>query len=67
MELYEESVEEYQFIDAIKNREKIPFFGAGKEAWQFEIKEWTDYLYPAQQFMGKRRYYWSFLTTRIYT
>jgi CheY-like chemotaxis protein len=46
-------------INALKQREKIPFFGVGKESWQFEIPEWPNHFYLSNNLIGREKYYWS--------
>lgn len=37
----------------------IPFFGIGKECWQFNHSEWEKYLYAANTIQGREKYFWS--------
>jgi CheY-like chemotaxis protein len=45
-------------ISQIKNREKIPFFGIGKEAWQFQTMDWYKYLFTPNRIEGREKYFW---------
>lgn len=44
---------------AFENREKIPFFGVGKEAWQIESDQWNQCFYDAGMLKGRENYYWT--------
>jgi|GEM_PF-1220383 len=57
--LHADSPHTQKTLSDIRNRKKIPFFGIGKEAWQFDAMDWDRYLYPAKQFVGRRDYYWA--------
>jgi CheY-like chemotaxis protein len=54
--LYQDEIPD--MMAAIKNREKIPFFGVGREGWEFETKEWSNYFYEPQVLAGRENYYW---------
>lgn len=43
----------------IKKNKSIPFFGVGKEAWQFDCSEWDKYFYNTNILDGRERYYWA--------
>lgn len=45
----------------LQTKNKIPFFGVSKEAWQFETHEWASHFYPASILDGRERYYWASL------
>ena len=47
------------FTDAVKKREKIPFFGINKEPWRFKPQEWSPFFYSPQIIVGREKYYWS--------
>ena len=44
---------------SIIEREKIPFFGLEKEAWNIDSETWPLYFYPAHIIDGRERYYFS--------
>lgn len=46
------------FVNAVKQRYKIPFFGLFSEAWEFDSTKWTNYFYSPEVFQGRERYYW---------
>lgn len=52
------------FLTRIKSGEMIPFFGLGKESWEFDLSEWQNCLYPAQIIKGKENYYWSVVDSK---
>lgn len=60
LELHHEISKTTTFIGAIEQRDKIPFFGIGKESWQFDIKEWEQYLLATNVLNGRETYYYSF-------
>ena len=43
----------------IADRKKIPFFGQGKEAWQIDSSQWSNYLYTANFLEGREQYFWA--------
>ncbi|SRR5579883_996068 len=45
----------------VKNRKKIPFFGIGKEAWEFNPTDWPNYFYTPHVLQGRERYFWAVL------
>lgn len=45
-------------LNDIKLRKKVPFFGLGKEAWNIDSREWKNYFYSPQEFIGREKYYW---------
>lgn len=55
----ETEIEVDQFIKSVTQREKIPFFGIGKECWQFEPHSWHNYFYQPNILDGRERYYWT--------
>lgn len=58
IELYEEDARLIASeIDAVKQRNKIPFFGIDQEAWQVESPTWPNYLYDARLVNGRSRYF----------
>lgn len=61
---YEEDEELKSFVDSVKMREKIPFFGCGKEAWQFEAKNWEAHFYSAATLQGRELYHWHVISVK---
>lgn len=59
IELHEDDEENAAHIQTVRSREKIPFFGVGKEAWQFDVSEWSDHFYKPSIFQGRKRFYWA--------
>lgn len=55
--LYDDNEKLIPFIEAVSRREKIPFFGIGKEAWEFIPEEWGNHFYSPEIFDGRERYY----------
>lgn len=45
-------------ISSIENRQKIPFFGLGKEAWELEKTEIEKCFYQPNFLKGNENYYW---------
>jgi hypothetical protein len=56
--LYAEDKEVFEYVELVKQRKKVPFFGASKEAWDYESSEWQDYFYEPQILEGRETYYW---------
>ena len=46
-------------LTPIKERKKIPFFGAGKEAWQVETDKWPQHFYECSILEGRQKYFWA--------
>ncbi len=42
--------------------EIIPFFGIGKECWEFDFNNWGQFFYPANTIQGRENYYWTAIT-----
>lgn len=59
VQLYSDNPQGTSFIQSVKNRSKIPFFGYGKEAWQVDYINWGSYFYTPKVFDGRERYYWA--------
>jgi CheY-like chemotaxis protein len=57
-ELNAEFTEANLFLTAIKNRQKIPHFGIGKEGWEFEISNWLHHFYTPRILQGREKYYY---------
>lgn len=55
---FEKSLSENILVD-ITSRSKIPFFGLGKEAWNFNHADWPHHFYKAAILAGKENYYWA--------
>jgi CheY-like chemotaxis protein len=45
------------YLNLIKTREQIPFFGIGRECWEFQVGEWQDHFYAAEKLIGREDYY----------
>lgn len=58
--LYSEP-EFYPFVDQIKNRNKIPFFGSAVDPANIEVTEWNSRLFTPQIFIGTQIYYWTII------
>lgn len=46
----------------IISREKIPFFGINKEAWQVDACIWGNYFYYANTITGREKYYYAIIS-----
>ena len=58
--LYEqESDSIVSLLMAVKKRQKIPFFGIGRESWHIPSDEWTSHYYDPKVFEGRERYFWT--------
>lgn len=43
----------------VSSGESIPFFGVGKESWEFSHDDWDNFFYPSHVIQGREKYYWS--------
>lgn len=50
------------YLALVEKKEKIPFFGIGRECWEFQVDEWHQHFYSAETLDGRERYYYAFLT-----
>ncbi len=57
-ELYHDAIEVSHFVSIVKQRHKIYFFGAGKDAWDFNSEEWGRYFHSPHLLHGRESYYW---------
>jgi len=48
-------------IQHVIKRDKIPFFGYKKDAWQVRHSEWNKYFHTPNIFEGREKYYWTVL------
>jgi CheY-like chemotaxis protein len=51
-------------LEKLSSGESIPFFGIGKECWEFKYEEWNHYFYPSQIIHGREKYYWTIIKDR---
>lgn len=58
VELYASEKEILNYVEIVKNRTKVPFFGIGLESWQHEVKDWSEYFYTPEVLSGREKYYW---------
>lgn len=56
---YDDDLNVETFLQLVKRREKIPFFGEGTEGWQLEPKDWPSCFYSPQTITGLETYYWA--------
>ncbi|HLB56967.1 MAG TPA: hypothetical protein VJK30_06545 [Coxiellaceae bacterium] len=55
------------FAEKIQDRDIIPFFGQGKEAWQIEQYEWFKHFHYVKGIIaGREKYYWIYITDEEY-
>ncbi len=50
------------FVRSIETRNKVPFFGIGKEAWDLEVKFWANCFYKPSILNGREKYYWTLIS-----
>lgn len=55
----EEAEEINDLVSQLLSGQVIPFFGVGREPWEFEYADWNKYFYPAQVLQGREKYYWT--------
>ena len=48
-------------VSEIASGKKIPFFGLGKEAWEFEAAVWQENFYEFKILLGREKYFCKFL------
>ncbi|HEU5281404.1 MAG TPA: response regulator [Gammaproteobacteria bacterium] len=53
-----DDIDKNELLLQVRNRERIPFFGIGKEAWEFETTIWDNYFIKPNTLEGRCRYYW---------
>lgn len=58
IKLHSDSVPE-NILNIIRTRQKISFFGIGKEAWQADQLQWEDHLYVPNILDGREKYFWT--------
>lgn len=56
--IYADNAASKALLQEVVQRTKIPFFGYGKQAWQFETNSWQQCFYSPNVFMGREKYYW---------
>ncbi len=45
----------------VSRGEEIPFFGIGKEHWEYNYDKWEQYFHPSKVINGKEKYYWTMI------
>jgi len=65
-ELYAEDKEVDIFVQAVVQRNKIPFFGLKKESWNYEFHKWGNYFYLPKILDGRERYYWTVVESKSF-
>lgn len=64
IELHNEDNDAVFFVKTVKDRNKIPFFGVGKEIWGSEPLSWNDYFYAPNILEGREKYYWTWVSLK---
>lgn len=59
IELHEDDMEYATYIQKVKLREKIPYFGAGIDGWERSSDQWDSCFYNSKVLVGKQEYYWA--------
>lgn len=59
------SEEAKPLLNALANGKLIPFFGAEKEFWDIDVKDWDRYFYPANVIEGREKYYWTVVKSKM--
>lgn len=57
VELNDDVADATPYLDSVKARESIPFFGVGAECWQFPVSEWSEHFYEPIRLTGREEYY----------
>lgn len=58
IELHEDNDEVRDYVEAVRAREKIPFFGEDNESWRVEVGQWDKHFYVPRVLEGREKYYW---------
>ena len=58
VELHKNTSDAPLFIQLIEEKNKLPFFPLGKEAWEIDINAWPDYFHAHNTLKGREDYYW---------
>lgn len=64
VKLYGDEEKNADLLLAVSKRERIPFFGVGKEGWQIPSDRWSLCFYPPQVIYGNEKYYWTVVNER---
>jgi len=60
LKLNDDAIEKIEdILLKVAQGEMIPFFGIGKEHWEFNYDDWNNYFYPANIIQGREKYYWT--------
>ena len=59
IQLYHDDKESAFFINKVKLRDEIPFFGAGVESWDLQFDQWPPCFYSTKVLVGQQNYYWA--------
>lgn len=51
----------------IKEHQKIPFFGVGKESWQIKTRDWSNYFYVPNVLQGRTKYLWKKISAQEFS
>ena len=62
IQINEDEAEAAPFLDSIKKRELIPFFGIGKDCWSINPNDWEKHFHKANKLTGRENYYWSVIS-----
>ena len=58
IDLHDDDNKAIPFINSVKLREKVPFFGEGKESWNIDHQDWSARFLAPQILIGREKYYW---------
>lgn len=61
LNVYDDIDRNRDLIEAVVEREKIPFFGVGKDGWQVAVEKWEGCFYKPNLLEGRERYFWCVL------
>lgn len=65
IDVYNDSATNLDLISAVTTREKIPFFGIGKDGWQVNSAEWSSHFYEPSIIEGREKYYWKAIKNQV--
>ncbi|MEO8400520.1 MAG: response regulator [Gammaproteobacteria bacterium] len=58
-EVNDDVAEAELLLSDVKKFRKIPFFGVGKESWQFSPDKWAQFFFKPNVLAGRENYYWA--------
>ncbi|MDR3478613.1 MAG: response regulator [Gammaproteobacteria bacterium] len=57
-DLHDDTEKNKECVEAVRLREKIPFFGENTESWEVDHGNWSSCFHAPNVFQGREKYYW---------